>query len=72
MCYEGGIVMLNLYTIVWRRQYEWVHLMFFLVSGEGTPLVELLHTNFGAEIGSSHGMSYGNRDGKLEVYPLVE
>ena len=46
--------------------------MFFLVSGEGTPLVELLHTNFGAEIGSSHGMSYGNRDGKLEVYPLVE
>ena len=45
--------------------------VFFGGSGEGYPLVELLGAYAGAEIGSSNGITDGNRDGKLEVSPPV-
>ena len=34
-------------------------------NGEGSPLVELLGVDGGAEIGSTIGMSYVNIDGKI-------
>ena len=45
---------------------------FFGGSGEGSPLVELLGADGGAEIVSSNGILDGNVDGNLEVSPLGE
>ena len=41
-------------------------------SGEISPLVELLGVDCRAEIGSTIGMSDGNRDDKIEGYPPGE
>ena len=45
MCYENGMVVVNRRTLVWYRQREWVPLVFFCGSEEGSTLVELLVVN---------------------------
>ena len=42
MCYEEGMVVVNIRTLVWYRQCEWVTLVFFCGGEDGYTLVESL------------------------------